>query len=89
MKISRTGVGTATHAASVRDSYGHALLPIQAAGDGLTTFRVRGRVDLNAPWVDVVTANTVDFLQSISWVPYLQLEITSGTGTVTLYIGEE
>jgi hypothetical protein len=75
----------------VRDSYGHALLPIQAAGDGITTFRVRGRVsnEASCPWVDIVTASTADFLQSISWVPFIQLEITAGTGSVTLYIGEE
>jgi hypothetical protein len=89
MKISRTGVGTVTHAGSVRDSYGHALLPIQAAGDGVTTFRVRGRVSPDAAWIDIVTGGTADFLQSISWVPFIQLEITAGTGTVTLYIGEE
>jgi hypothetical protein len=89
MKISKTGVGTATHAGSVRDSYGHALLPIQGSSDGATTFRVRGKVSPEAPWIDIVTAGTVDFLQSISWVPFIQLEITSGTGTVNLYIGEE
>jgi hypothetical protein len=89
MKISLTGVGTATHTGSVRDSYGHALLPIQAQGNGTTTFRVRGRISPDAPWYDIVTAGTADFLQSISWVPFIQLEITAGTGTVTLWVGEE
>lgn len=89
MKISRTGVGTVTHAASVRDSNGHALLPIQADGDGATTFRVLGRVSPEAPWVEIVAAGTVDFLESISWVPFIQLEITAGSGPVILYIGEE
>jgi hypothetical protein len=89
MKITRTGVGTVTHTGSVRDSYGHALLPIQAKGDGATSFRVRGRISPDADWVDIVTAGTADFLQSISWVPFILLEITAGTGTVTLWVGEE
>ena len=91
MKISQTGVGTKSPTTSIRDSYGHALLPIQAHGDGATTFRVRGRVsnDPACPWVDIVAAGTADFLQSISWIPFLQLEVTSGAGTVDLYIGEE
>jgi hypothetical protein len=89
MKITRTGVGTVTHTGSVRDSYGHALLPIQADGDGATTFRVLGRVSPDAPWVELIAAATVDFLESISWVPFIQLEITAGTGTVTLWVGDE
>lgn len=89
MKISQTGVGTATHDASIRDTYGHALLPIQAHGDGVTTFRVLGRIRPDAPWAEIVAAATADFLQSISWVPFIQLEVTSGAGTVTLWIGEE
>lgn len=89
MKITRTGVGTATHAASVRDSEGSSMLPIQAVGDGVTNFRVLGRVSLDAPWVEIKAGGVDDFLESFSWVPYLQLEIVSGAGTVTLYIGEK
>lgn len=89
MKLTQTGVGTTTHDASVRDSMGHALLPIQAVGDGTTTFKVNGKVHPDAPWVEVVAADVTDFLDSISWLPFIQLEVTSGTGAVTLYIGEE
>jgi hypothetical protein len=86
--LTRTGVGTADHAGSVRDSNGSSLLPIQADSDG-TTFRVLGRVSPDAPWVEIREAGAADFLESISWVPYVRLEITSGSGTVNLWIGEK
>ena len=89
MKIQQTGVGTATHSGTVRDSKGKALLPIQADGDAVTTFKVNGRVSPDAPWMELIAADSADFLESISWVPYIQLEVTAGGGTVTLYIGEE
>jgi hypothetical protein len=88
MKISRTGVGTASHTASVRDNYGHALLPIQAQANG-NTFRVLGRISPDAPWVEIKAAGTADFLESVSWVPFIQLEVTVGSGTTNLWIGEE
>lgn len=89
MKISQTGVGTSTHDASVRDSFGHGLLPVQAHGDGVTTFRVLARIRQDAPWVEIIAAGTADFLQSVSWVPFIQLEVTAGAGEVTLWVGEE
>jgi hypothetical protein len=89
MKLSQTGAGSKAVASSVRDSFGHALLPIQAQGDGATTFKVQGRIAPDAPWVDIVAAATADFLESISWVPFIQLVVTAGSGTVNLWIGEE
>jgi hypothetical protein len=89
MKLSQTGVGTATTNAVLRDLAGHALLPVQAhSSDGATTFRVLGSVSPDAPFVEIIAAGTADFLQSISWVPNIQLQITGGTGTVTLWLGE-
>jgi hypothetical protein len=89
MKISQTGVGVESHPNSIRDSSGTSLLPVQAQGDGATTFRVLGRVSPDAPWVEIIAAGTADFLQAVSWVPYMQLEVTSGTGTVDLWIAEK
>lgn len=89
MKITKTGVGTADVPSAIRDTDGTGLLPVQAHGDGVTTFRVLGRVSSEAPWVELVAPATADFLQSVSWVPYLRLEITAGTGTVALYIAEK
>lgn len=89
MIIERTGVGTATHEGSIRDSNGTGLLPLQAAITGTATFRVLGRVSPAAPWVELKAAGTVAFLESFSWVPFIELEVTSGTGTVSLYIGEK
>lgn len=89
MKITRTGVGVATHSAIIRDSQGTGALPIQAAGDGVASFRVVGRASPEAPWVEIIPPGTADLLEAISWVPYVQLEILTGAGTVTLYISEK
>lgn len=88
VKLSQTGVGSTSVATAVRDTHGSGLLPIQAAGDGATTFRVLGRVSPDAPWVELKAAGTADFLEAFSWVPYLELDVTVGTGTVSLYIGD-
>jgi hypothetical protein len=82
-------VGTVSHPASIRDSDGTALLPVQGDVQGTATFRLLGRVSPDAPWVEIRAPNTVDFLESISWVPYIQLEITAGAGSVTLWIAEK
>lgn len=87
--ITQTGVGAATHTASIRDSDGTGVLPLQAAVTGTATFRVLGRVSPDAPWVELKAAGTAAFLESFSWVPFIQLEVTIGTGTVNLYIGEK
>lgn len=87
IKLTRTGVGTVDHEGTVRDTNGSGLLPVQADTDG-TTFKLLGRVSPDAPWVEIKAAGTVDFLENISWVPYLRLEITAGAGTVTVWVGE-
>lgn len=87
--LTRTGVGTAENLGVIRDTQGTGLLPIQADGDGATTFRINGRVSPDAPWVELKAAGTADFLEAISWVPYLQLQVTAGTGTVTVWIGSK
>lgn len=89
MKISQTGVGTIEFPSRIRDSQGTALLPIQAEGDGVTTFKVNGRASADAPWVEIKADGTDDFLEALSWVPHLQLEVTSGSGTVTLWVAEK
>jgi hypothetical protein len=88
IKLTRTGIGTADVSEAVRDSRGSGLLPIQADGDGATTFKINGRVAPDAPWVEIKAAGVADFLENISWLPYLQLEVTAGAGTVTVWIGE-
>lgn len=88
MKLTKTGVGTVTHTASLRDSQGSGLIPVQASSDGATTFRVLGRVSPDAPWAEIKAAGTADFLEAFSWVPFVQLEVTSGSGTVSLWVAE-
>lgn len=90
IKMQRTGVGVVSHPAVIRDSDGTGLLPIQVQADPLTTIRINGRVSPDAPWVEIRAAQeTTSFLETISYVPELQLEITSGTGTAFLWVGEK
>lgn len=88
MKLEQTGVGTESNAQSIRDSFGSGLIPIQADGDGATTFRLNGRASPDAPWIEIKAAGTADFLESFSWVPFVQLEVTSGSGSVSVWIAE-
>lgn len=89
MKLTASGAaGTAENTTAIRDSQGTGSLPLQADTDG-TAFRVLGRVSPDAPWVEIKAAGTADFLDHIPWTPYLRVEITAGTGTVTLWCGEK
>ena len=87
--LARTGVGTADHAESILDTDGTGILPVQAGVTGTATFRLLGRVSADAPWIEIRSAATADYLESISWVPYIRLDVTAGTGTVQVWIGEK
>jgi len=89
MLITRSGVGTATNTFVIRDSAGVGLLPVQAeVTSGTATFRLLGRCSPSAPWRELKAPQTSGFLESMAMVPFLQLEITSGTGTVSLWVHE-
>jgi len=81
-KLNLTGVGTAAVQSEIYDSTGTGMLPIQAHVTGVATLRIVGRVADDAPWVEIVAPGTAGFLQSFAWVPFLQLEITAGAGSV-------
>lgn len=94
MILKKTGIGTSDNELDlpkrpVMDSAGTGMLPIQAEGDGATTFRVLAKATSEAPWREIIAAGTASFLQSIAWVPFVRLEVTAGAGTVTLYLGEK
>lgn len=93
IKLTQTGIGTKDSFAiaghEIYDSTGSSMLPVQAGGDGVASFRVMGRVASDAPWFEIKAAGTAGFLESIAWVPQLQLEVLSGTGAVSLWIGEK
>lgn len=90
ISLQQTGVGVQSNTArEVYDSMGTGMLPVQVDGDGVTTFKINGRVSPDAPWMEIVAAQTADLLQSIAWVPYIQLEVTAGAGTVKLWLGEK
>lgn len=88
-KLTQTGVGSAQNQNALLDTDGTGILPIQASGDGATTFRVLGKVSKDAPFIEIKGAGTGDFLEGLSWVPFIALEVTAGAGTVDLYIGDK
>lgn len=93
-KLTTSGIQTVstndgTNPTEIYDSTGTGLLPIQARVTGAATFRVLARVASDAPWIEIIPASTVGFLQSISWVPQIQLEQSAGAGNVDLWIGEK
>lgn len=67
IKLTQTGVGT-VETDLIKDTQGSGLIPVQADGDGATTFRVNGRVAPDAPWVELKAPDVLDFLEGISWV---------------------
>lgn len=91
MILKMQGLGTADNGTgrAILDSAGIGMLPIQAEIDGAATFRVLAKATSEAPWREIIAATSAGFLQSVAWVPFIQLEVTVGTGTVTLYVGEK
>ena len=87
--ITQTGVGAVEFQTALLDNDGTGILPIQVAVTGTVTYRINGRVSAGAPWVEIRAADTTAFLETISWLPYVQLEVTAGTGSAALYIGNK
>ena len=87
--IAQAGPGSVNTASAVRDSKGKSLLPVQAAVTGTASFRLMGRVSPEGRWHEIKAPSSADFLECISWCPYLRLEVLSGDGTVKLWIGEQ
>jgi len=84
-QVTRTGVGTV----DIR-AYGNRkdfmVLQIDLAA-GMTA-KVNGKVHLDAPWLEVVETQNADAIFSIGFLPFLQLQVLSGTGVATLYTQE-
>jgi len=89
MKFQQTGVGAVETRAAIRDTKGKGLLPVQVSVTGACTYRLQGRISPDAPWITLKDAQADPLLEAFSWVPYMRLEITSGDGTATMWIGEE
>lgn len=91
MILTKNGVGAVDNGAArpLLDSAGTGMLPIQAEGDGVTSFRVLGKATSEAPWREIIAQGTASFLQSIAWLPFIRLEIMAGAGKVDLYVGEK
>ncbi|MDQ4420058.1 hypothetical protein OOT33_06350 [Sphingobium sp. DEHP117] len=87
MKIAQTGVGFVENLFAVRALHGW-LLPVQVAVEGTATYRILGRVSPEAQWRELRAADTVSCLEAVNWVPYVRLEVLSGDGSATLWLGE-
>lgn len=88
MKLEQANAGTASNELAIRDTQGTGVLPIQIdVESGTPTWFIDARVSPEAPWMQISTG-AADVLESISWIPYVQLRVT-GTGTVALYIAEK
>jgi hypothetical protein len=88
LKITQAGVGIASNQFTVRDSYGTGLIAVQAEVTGTATYRILGRVSPAAPWRELKGADASGFLESMALVPFLALEVLSGSGTVDLWVHE-
>lgn len=89
IKLTQTGVGTADVAFAARDSNGSGQMPLQVDVTGTATFLVLARVSPEASWQELIAPTSGNTLQSVAWVPYVRLEVTAGTGTATLWLGEQ
>ena len=89
IKLVQVGVGTADNPTGARDSDGTSQLPLQIDVTGTVTYRLLGRVSPEGRWQEMVAPTSADTFKSIAWVPYLRLEVTAGTGTATLWLGEK
>jgi hypothetical protein len=87
-----SGVGVAGTGFALNDRWGTGLLPVQVHVPATATvsYRINGRVSPDAPWREIKAPSSADMLESMAYVPYLQLEVLTytGTGEVALWVGE-
>lgn len=87
MKITANALGIHEGGAIVRDTAGSGLLAVQLEITGTASARILGRVNPSAPWLELKETSSVDFLEAMSRVPYIALDVTAYTsGEVNLYV---
>ena len=91
-KISASAVGTFPVSFALNDRVGAGNFPVQVEieAGATATYRILGRVSPEAPWVEVVAPASAGSLQSVNYIPFLALHITSysGAGNINMWIGE-
>lgn len=82
MILFQNAIGKAQNTLSLRDISGSGLLPVQVELDsGVSgTFRIMGRVDPSMPWREIRPATSSGFLEAVSYVPFIQLDVTAISG---------
>lgn len=87
--LTATGVGQVSNPLAVRDLSGSGLLPVQVeiSGFSAVTYRILGRVDGSLPWREIRASDTAGFLEAVSYVPFIALDVTSVTGSGTIKLG--
>ena len=85
MIIAQTGVGVSNGKVFGND---RDFLPMQLVLEAGVSAKINGRVNTAAPWVELVEVQAAGDIFSVSYCPYIQLEVTAGAGKATLYVAE-
>lgn len=96
MKLSATAATTAgtvlSHNFALVDRSGSGNFASQVAVDAGTTvnYDIVARADPGLPWVNLKSAQTAGFLETVAFVPFFGIRINSisGTGSVTFVVSE-
>jgi hypothetical protein len=86
--LRQAGRGMVAHEALIRADRSRGAIPTQAVVTGDAVYRVLGRASPNFPWVEVRPCSSVGYVGALEWMPYIGLEVTSGAGTVQMWIVE-
>lgn len=85
-KLILSAPGVVSASCNMNGKTGRMLL--QAEVTSAATFRVMQRHSPEMPWLELWSASSAPRFQSLLLVPHIQLEMLSGTGTVTLWVAE-
>lgn len=75
----------------IRDIFGTGTTPVQVEVTGTVSYRIVGKCHKNAPWRELRASASAGFLESVTYVPFMAIEIVSktGNGAVDFWIGDQ
>lgn len=85
LKLTQSGVGIAASTGDISLTSDRELFA-QADVTGTATYRILGRYDEEAQWQEIAAPSSDGFLAPIPWVRQVALEVTSGSGSVDLFV---
>lgn len=89
-RIQSSQVGIASHIEALTNNDGGPV-PVQVFVPGSVTasYRIVGRVNPEAPWVEILPARSNGLLETMQFLPYVGLDIISiSGGAITLWTGD-